>query len=123
MREIKFRAWNPLENKMLSSENLTDQSWNVLESITKHYGKWIFMQFTELKDKNGKEIYEGDIVKYIIDASFSTGMAYPSEIQEAKEIIEEVRWANEIWSFVPELTEPFEFEVIGNIYENKELLK
>jgi uncharacterized phage protein (TIGR01671 family) len=83
------------------------------------------MQFTGLHDKNGKEIYEGDIVRYFHD----------------DEAIVEVRWWNELAQFaiawrsqrIKSLrgcdSEPIlintniDGEVIGNIYENPELLK
>ena len=80
---------------------------------------YIRMQFTGLKDKNGKEIYEGDIVK--TNETFS------------KNIIKKVEWIIKIsgWNIHPEHIgkKPTEkmhcshLEVIGNIYENPELLK
>jgi uncharacterized phage protein (TIGR01671 family) len=87
------------------------------------------MQYTGLKDKNGKEIYEGDIVKI---------HNYPDEFkrQEAPKDFNvfEVKWNQYVWSFSNEsiytpmstyhertMTD-YEIEVIGNIYENPELL-
>ena len=63
MREIKFRAWHEKFKIMLNPEDI---------SVSRKYRKWLgifdmqnIMQYTGLKDVNGKEIYDGDIAKYI----------------------------------------------------------
>lgn len=121
MREIKFRAWDTLESKMIESEDLAAQQWNVLLSITENErSNWRFMQFTGLLDKNGKEIYEGDIVK-------------GETLIPMKVIWHKYQWAVEYYPYEGKTIETIDdgllkalqdedFQIIGNIYENPELL-
>ncbi len=124
MREIKFRAWDKKENKMqqvvqilygheasnypLSVDFFRSVKSRLIEDIE-------LMQYTGLKDKNGVEIYEGDIIK------MESGITQLIKFGEG---------LFEVWD--DENTKGFPFglwninkdsEVIGNIYENKELLK
>ena len=60
-REIKFRIWNDYDKKMIYwNELLKNKLANIFTMPS--YNKWL-MQYTGLHDKNGKEIYEGDIVE------------------------------------------------------------
>lgn len=120
MREIKFRAWDKEKKKM---EFVGAIDWTENEKIitcntstTKHYSfqegeqedDFVLMQYTGLKDKNGKEIYEGDIVKMLVDSL------------NGEENVE-VKWRKEgFWQYFNGFDN---CEVVGNIYSNPELLK
>lgn len=113
-KEIKFRAWQSIENKMWQWKDF--EQYAIFE-IFKSIEPFILMQFTGLKDKNGKEIYEGDIYEVPINIVKMYHKHY-SEDKYIKEVyfdrgtfvIDYLDWLDKI-------------EVIGNIYENPELLK
>jgi len=100
MREIKFRVWNK-DNKEMTNDIKVGERRLLL------FDKDILMQYTGLKDKNGKEIYEGDLCQvvfkdnskyelpcevYFENGAFCIGSGY---LQDAKEL-----------------------NVVSNIYEN-----
>jgi uncharacterized phage protein (TIGR01671 family) len=126
-REIKFRAWNKEKNIMVyNNEDDTYGYWDgcrnsnvgmVNEILnSKYYEEYEFMQFTGLHDKNGKEIYEGDIVK----KTGSIGIDIGKVIYEYNGFIVDVMNMDRFYGRV-HLLEKFT-EVIGNIYEDSELL-
>ncbi len=126
MREIKFRAWSKLLNKMLSHEDLN----KTLKNLTKiEYIAGIFlplnsdvevMQYIGLKDSNKNEIYEGDIVK--IEDYFGEDIIGRVIYDEATAGYV-FHKGNERNYFQMTLDlESYVYYVIGNIYENPELL-
>ena len=132
MREIKFRAWDN-QLKRFSEDGticlnrcghifvLHNTEYTSIEQDT-----YTLLQYTGLKDKNGKEIYEGDIVK------FNDIFSFPSQ-----GVIAPIVWHEPTLRLIPQDTEENtrgghyihhwdsiqDIEVIGNIWENKELLE
>ena len=126
MREIKFRAWDKKRKSM---------NYGIEDMMNFGYflqTPWIeVMQYTGLNDKNGKEIYEGDVVKI-----------YTWRDEEEPELdeftIHKIKWFGEYpaFDFEPQLDcesnglhhaqcsdETYGIEIIGNIHENSELLE
>lgn len=136
-REIKFRAWDKKENKMqqvvqiLYGHEASNYPLSVdfFRSVKSRLIKDIeLMQYTGLKDKNGVEIYEGDIIDYL--GTFESGDGYRGEIKFDEGVYYFMgkskigRKAGVISSYVGLAHEKAyqHCEVIGNIYENSELL-
>lgn len=129
MREIKFRAWDKDRKIMINdlSSRVHDTTYELIQSsddgnfFCGNYmenGDWqepILMQFTGLLDKNGKECYEGDILTNSVakwEVIFNTG-CFCAKLIDKKAAASEVHLA---------LRGVKNFEIIGNIYENPELL-
>jgi len=137
-REIKFRAWDKKEKRMVVHGEF-DSMFYFAESATPD-PYHVLMQYTGLKDRNGVEIYEGDIFRVPNDV-YRMGREYGWKGKE--DGIELVYWDEECAAFLSKdlfylkqgipieqingryiwvLNMPAESEVIGNIYENPELL-
>jgi len=126
MREIKFRAWNEVLEKMFSwSEFLNTNMKQTF--IAPESTAMILMQYTGLKDKNGKEIYEGDIVKIDKDVAemFQVNLKGVIKYIGGSFIVYD-KSTYSLLSTMYNLTDCnycLRGEVIGNIYDNPELLE
>nr|DAU66992.1 MAG TPA: YopX protein [Caudoviricetes sp.] len=121
----KFRAWDKESQTMIDvslidfkKRVLVGEHWKFGETNFINFDEVELMQSTGLKDKNGEEIFEGDIVDYkgrkaVIKWHGSYASFIYRFVDELKERVSE-------WH--PLFLAYYHFEVIGNIYENKELL-
>ena len=149
-REIKFRAWNEDLKIMCDLKKTTPLAMHpelAQDGLFIPFSKHLkLMQFTGLHDKNGKEIFEGDILR----VKWSIKNESPDSEWKAEEHIAGVEWSHPGWKIRwSYFSKPFEidgnkelcwyddyhrsnqpgafhklteFEVLGNIYENPELL-
>lgn len=121
-RIIKFRAWDGEKKVMLKAIDLS-------ASISTYgwlgYNDFRLMQYTGLLDSKGREIYEGDLFKCIYDFDGCTEhimeVIYDQEgarfhLKNHGEPCHQQGVVKHIWDFESK-------EIIGNIYENKELIK
>lgn len=142
MREIEFRAYSKSLKRMLSFEHLKEATKGMVDvanaEIQKRglkfnklspYGLFLpledddleFMQFTGLTDKNGKKIFEGDIIEFddkcYLVVQWSGAGYFELRIYDAEDDYKNI-YRTPIWNYNLE-----NMEIIGNIWDNHELLE
>jgi hypothetical protein len=144
-REIKFRAWdrNHLHWLHVDDGDLCDLSWGYECGRVYYTESVIFQQYTGLKDKNGKEIYEGDVLWYSNEDGHHTSFSEGFVVEFGEQCLgdssyqQTIGWnATRLHSFgkpsllcsgrlthgILDLFGYHNVEVIGNIYENPDLI-
>ncbi|MEH7157525.1 YopX family protein [Neobacillus drentensis] len=137
--EIKFRAWDNVDNKMIYLGEDNDYVFEIASygirsvkvgenpfdyEVLEHLN---YMQYTGITDDTGKDIFEGDIVKWVRRQYTDCGK---TEIEEEQTFIGSVYWYETMWAIkskgngyllMPYYLDNDDFVIVGNIYENPEL--
>jgi uncharacterized phage protein (TIGR01671 family) len=130
LKEIKFRAWDKANKKMIAVPSLhfgddgashgASLTIIIWDKTAEMYDRALvvsetaeLMQYTGFKDKNGKEIYEGDILKIY---------TLYSDVKIEAVVFDMYSFMTSGGYFLYAFDEHYEIEVIGNIYENPELI-
>lgn len=114
-REFKFRIWDDNRKRFVPLntdadeyfEIISDGSIKYVQRKLDRYHNYTIQQYTGSKDRNGKEIYEGDIIRLF------SGRIYVVEFIEENDEVESSGY----------MFSAFGCEILGNIFENPELLK
>lgn len=128
-RILKFRVWDIEEKYFLPSyanrgecfyfnQKFDGLHWFIQCERLEFPKRFNVTQFTGLKDKNGREIYGGDIIEYTQCLFNISPAKFPTKIKE-------IKWNNNraAWTIYETEAGEGDFEVIGNIFENPNLLK
>lgn len=142
-REIKFRVWDKTTDTMFTGSDLIIDTGSKMVTIDDNPIDYendveaVLMQYTGLKDKNDKEIYEGDVLSggNEYDKRYGTPVIKIGNYEECKELFDEdgdfyeLSCTGVYFEFNDNTCTGIDytcisnFEVIGNIYENPELLE
>ncbi len=130
MRTIKFRAWNTISNKMVSHEEIIND-FILYEELCRPLERNVFMQWTGVRTTEGVEIYEGDIISlpsypnkgtniYVVE--YYGGAFHVSDFRSTLDKYDD--YEGDYGYHHGELVSEhrFELEIVGNIYQNKDLL-
>ncbi len=122
-RELKFRAWHKEYKKMIYQEHGICNFFGDTSPVSDYGDDEIseeceIMQFTGLKDKEGNEIYEGDIIEFadhlhkavvVYDKKFAAYLFESNNLEKKNNPDTAMHWHDDL-------------KIIGNIYENPELI-
>lgn len=121
----KFRAWDKNNNEMISWRYLLN-GYNLRNVFMRpEMCGLVLMQSTGMKDKNGVDIFEGDLVKITVSNGFD-------HLEDALSIVKEAKYHSGLicellsntleYRIFDEEATGYQYEIVGNIYENPELL-
>lgn len=123
MKDIKFRVWDKVSEKMydvgmldfITGHIVCSEKDNYKELVNDSSEMVVLMQYTGLKDRNGDEIYEGDIIEYLYKDNFGIigTIEYSSD---SYHIVVEKEYGD-LYGF------NLKIGIIGNIHENPELIE
>ena len=116
MREIKFRVWSGsmwLDGNDANIQPIDPDSTTIELEASSPHQKHIMCQYTGLKDKNGKECFEGDRVKNRLTEHHGT-VVYTDEFATFNVVDEKGKWVCSMGAMGSD-----GFEITGNIYESK----
>ena len=135
MREIKFRAWDKKRNVMwepiafirllqyLFFENFPNAT--AYQEIKHHFNDIVWLEYTGLKDSQGKEIYEGDVIQWAGLEVQNGKQIYPLRKRAVGMTADAFRdsFIDDCFHTQNLLEHGKNLEIIGNIYENPDLIK
>lgn len=120
---FRFRAWNSDESKYATDDDICFDTGGececVYDLLKVNDSFYTIEQCTGLKDKNGKLIYEGDIVGCNFSGKANTAETFAKKVFQGKHIVEFLEYYFSPFNYV----NASDVEVIGNIHENSELLE
>jgi len=136
-REIKFKVWDVINKRIFPFEEAVSTGVDISTPDGRNYQmplfsvafvdnkhKLIALQYTNLNDKNGKELYDGDIVK-VRESNEQSSISYENKLIVWDNV--ELRWglSHKDFSIFSEPLNYFKgsLELVGNVFENKDLLK
>ena len=131
MSEIKYRAWSVFDKQMYSVKSIDFNDMRINLNGADLHNSLVgleLMQYTGLRDKNGKEIYEGDIVIFTLGDYQIKGEVIKDygcyTIYNGLYIDNYLTFIEIIWNFEVDFEGSFKtIEIIGNVHENKNLLE